>query len=279
MLLAYSSAIPAQDATAQTASHPCAVRKSAARERERKRCLAVACIIMSVPLTPTNHRCAGSLLSCLRFSLVFYLLGHTNHCYSYWFLQASKQNRWDKTRQAASIDLRGPLRQHELGRSISNATWFEHKAWRLGVKRNGNLLMGSNMLPGYRNIQRTYKRNHVVPRTDDLMPQEQIPLIFLGFEARNVCFKGSPPVNRRHPAPADSQDIPPVFIYGFLISTSLEFFQASGQGLFEKTKKGRQECLTSRMCQSEQLNWWTATYLDVSTWFKICLVSTVCSVE
>lgn len=217
MLLAYSSAIPAQAATAQTASHPCAVRKSAARERERKRCLALACIIISVPLTPTNHRCAGSLLSCLRFSLVFYLLGHTNHCYSYWFLQASKQNKWDKTRQAASIDLRGPLRQHELGRSISNATWFEHKAWRLGVKRNGNLLMGSNMLPGYRNIQRTCKRNHVVPRTDDLMPQEQIPLIFLGFEARNVCFKGSTPVNRRHPAPADSQDIPPVFIYGFLI--------------------------------------------------------------
>ena len=116
------------------------------------------------------------------------------------------------------------------------------------------------MLPGYRNIQRTYKRNHVVPRTDDLMPQEQIPLIFLGFEARNVCFKGSPPVNRRHPAPADSQDIPPVFIYGFLIST-----WASGQDLFEKTQKGRQECLTSRMCLSEQLNWWTATYLDVST--------------
>lgn len=77
--------------------------------------------------------------------------------------------------------------------------------------------MGSNMLPGYRNIQRTYKRNHVVPRTDDLMPQEQIPLLFLGFEARNVCFNGSTPVNRRHPAPADSQDIPPVFIYGFLI--------------------------------------------------------------
>ena len=82
--------------------------------------------------------------------------------------------------------------------------------------------MGSKMLPGYRHIQRTCKGNQVVPSTDDLMPREQIPLIFLGFEAQNVSFTGSPPVNRRHPAPADSQDIPPVFMSGSRISTSQE---------------------------------------------------------